>query len=279
VLGNPNHCPTIDECSQLIMKPETNAVINLLGVKLNDRPRFFLSLFARIQEVRAQTGRPHVLIVDEAHHVLPANWQPAASNMPERLDGVLLVSVSPSLVAAPILRAVDTVIVLGEKPQEMLDEFATANAVRGARAPAPELPPGTALLWNKNNASAPLVVKLEPGKTERRRHLRKYAEGELPVDRSFFFRGPENKLKLRAHNLVLFLDLADGVDDDTWTHHLRRNEYSQWMRDAIKDPELAEQIAAIEQQDNLDAERSRQEIRKLVEAKYTLPATKPAAAS
>jgi HAD superfamily hydrolase (TIGR01484 family) len=274
VLGNPDHCPTIEECSQLIMKPETNAVINLLGVKLNDRPRFFLSLFARIQEVRAQTGRPHVLIVDEAHHVLPANWQPAATSMPERLDGVLLVSVSPNLVAAPILRAVDTVIVLGEKPQEMLDEFAAANEVRVTRAPAPTLAPGTALLWNKNGASAPIVVKLEPSKIERRRHLRKYAEGELPAERSFFFRGPQNKLKLRAHNLVLFLDLADGVDDDTWTHHLRRNEYSQWLRDAIKDPALAEQIAAIEQRSNLDAQRSRQEIRKLVEAKYTLPGAK-----
>jgi hypothetical protein len=243
-------------------------------VKLNDRPRFFLSLFARIQEVRAQTGRPHVLIVDEAHHVLPANWQPAATSMPERLDGVLLVSVSPSLVAAPILRALDTVIVLGDKPQEMLDEFSAANEVQGARALAPKLAPGTALLWNKKGDSAAIIVKLEPGKTERRRHLRKYAEGELPAEDSFFFRGPENKLKLRARNLLLFLDLADGVDDDTWTYHLRRNEYSQWMRDAIKDPDVAEQIAAIEQRRDLDAQRSRQEIRKLVEAKYTLPGAK-----
>ena len=274
VVGNPKNAPTIDECVQLISTPQTNTVINLLGLKLNDRPRFFMSLFAQIQDLRSQTGRPHVLIVDEAHHVLPANWEPVETNMPERLDGVLLVSVTPSLVAAPILRAVDTIIVLGDKPQEMLDEFTQVNALPSIAAPVPKLEPGVALLWNKRTDAPPLSLKLEPSKTERRRHLRKYAEGELPPDRSYFFRGPQNKLKLRAHNLILFMDLADGVDDETWLFHLRRGEYSVWLREAIKDPEIAEQAAAIEKRENLSAADSRRELRKLIEEKYTLPAVK-----
>ncbi len=88
VLGNPEHAPTVDECVQLLSKPDQNAVINLLGVKLDDRPWFFLSLFARIRELRARTGRPHWLIVDEAHHAMPANWRPTDQNLPERLEGV-----------------------------------------------------------------------------------------------------------------------------------------------------------------------------------------------
>lgn len=272
VLGSPDRAPTIDECEQLVSKPQTNAAINLLGVKLEDRPHFYLSLFARIQDVRARTGRPHVLIIDEAHHVLPENWQPAATAIPERLDGVLLVSVSPRLVAAPIVRALDTVVVLGEKPQAMLQEFAAASGSTAPQSPLAKLEKGFALLWSKSSGEPPLLVHLEPGKTERRRHLRKYAEGELPTDRSFFFRGPENKLKLRAHNLILFLELADGVDDETWEFHLRRGEYSRWVREAIKDPELAQQIEEIERRDGLDAGRSRQEVRRLIEAKYTLPA-------
>ena len=88
VLGKPEHAPTVDECLQLLSKPDQNAVINLLGVKLDDRPWFFLSLFARIRELRARTGRPHWLIVDEAHHAMPANWRPTDQNLPERLEGV-----------------------------------------------------------------------------------------------------------------------------------------------------------------------------------------------
>ncbi len=91
-------------------------------------------------------------------------------------------------------------------------------------------------------ADASTLLRVEPSRTERRRHLRKYAEGELPEDRSFYFRGPEGKLNLRAHNLILFMDLADGVDDDTWQFHRRKGEISQWLRQGIKDEQLAAQV-------------------------------------
>jgi hypothetical protein len=272
VLGGPEHAPTIDECVQLLNKPDQNAVINLLGVKVNDRPWFFLSLFARIRELRARTGRPHWLIVDEAHQAMPENWRPTDQTLPEHLDGVLAVSVSPKLVAPSVLRALDNIVVLGDRPREMLREFTDANRIAPVEGAPEALEAGTALLWNKAAGGEPTVVRLEPSRTERRRHLRKYAEGELPEDRSFYFRGPEGKLNLRAHNLILFMDLADGVDDETWLFHLRRGEISQWLRRGIKDEPLATQAAAIERNQQLDAAASRRKLRELIEATYTLPA-------
>ena len=273
VLGGPDHAPTIDECVQLLKKPEQNAVINLLGVKLNDRPWFFLSLFTRIRELRARTGRPHWLIVDEAHHAMPANWRPTDQNLPERLEGVLAVSVSPNLLAPSMLRALDTIIVLGDRPREMLREFTDANRTAPVEGAPEALEGGTALLWSKAAGGEPTLLRVEPSRTERRRHLRKYAEGELSEERSFYFRGPEGKLNLRAHNLILFMDLADGVDDETWLFHLRRGEISHWLRRGIKDETLAGQAAAIERNPQLDATASRRKLRELIEATYTLPAT------
>jgi HAD superfamily hydrolase (TIGR01484 family) len=272
VLGNPEHAPTVDECLQLLGKPDQNVVINLLGVKLDDRPWFFLSLFSRIRDLRARTGRPHWLIVDEAHHAMPANWRPTDQNLPERLEGVVMVSVSPNLVAPSVLRALDTLIVLGDKPREMLREFADANRSTAPGDVPEALESGTALLWSKSAADASTLLRVEPSRTERRRHLRKYAEGELPEDRSFYFRGPEGKLNLRAHNLILFMDLADGVDDDTWEFHRRKGEISRWLRQGIKDEELAERVAAVERNQQLDAGASRRKMRELIEATYTLPA-------
>jgi len=271
VVGSAEHVPTLDECAQLVGKPDTNVIVNLMGVKLNDRPAFFFGLFARLMEIRSRTGRPHVLIVDEAHHMLPAKWKLAESDFPATLNGVLLVSVTPNLVSQRVLRSVDTLIVLGEKPNDALGEFAAANDLTAARTAESSLEAGHALIWHKKDSAAPLPIALEPSRTERRRHLRKYAAGELPPDRSFFFRGPQGKLKLRAHNLILFMDLADGVDDDTWLFHLRRGEVSAWVRDAIKDDALASKLAAIERTLANDAAASRQEIRKLIEAVYTLP--------
>lgn len=273
VLGNADHAPVIDECLQLLSKPEENAVINLLGLKLNDRPWFFMTLFARIRDLRARTGRPHWLIVDEAHHVMPANWQPTDQALPKRLEGVLMVSVTPSLVAKSVLRSLDTLIVLGEKPREMLREFTDANELAAVDPPLESLESGTALIWNKTAGAPPMFLQLQPSRTERRRHLRKYAEGELPEDRSFYFRGPQGKLKLRAPNLIMFMDLADGVDDETWLFHLRRGEISAWLRNAIKDESLAERVAAIERNESIGPATSRKKTRELIEAIYTLPAT------
>jgi hypothetical protein len=233
---------------------------------------FFLSLFARIREVRARTGRPHWLILDEAHHAIPANWRPTDQNLPERLEGVVMVSVRPNLIAPAVLRALETLIVLGDKPREMLREFIDANRATAVADVPDALEAGTAVLWNKTGNGAPTVVHVEPSRTERRRHLRKYAEGELPEDRSFYFRGPAGKLNLRAQNLIQFMNLGDGVDDETWLFHLQRGEMSRWLREGIKDEPLAAQAAAIERNRQLDAGASRRKLRELIESNYTLPA-------
>lgn len=271
VLGSADHPPEIDDCVQLLGKPGENAVINLMGVKLNDRPSFFMSLFARLRELRARTGRPHLSIIDEAHHLMPSSWQPTDVALPDRLDGVLLVSVMPSLLSKSLLRAVDTVVILGDKPRQMLHEFTQANALPMVDPPVEQIDAGDALLWHRS-AAAPLLFKLEPSRIEHRRHVRKYAEGQLPEDRSFFFRGPHGKLKLRAPNLVTFMELGDGVDDETWLFHLQRHEMSRWLCEAIKDEELAHRVAKVENESAHDADASRRQIRKLIEAVYTLPA-------
>ena len=107
-----------------------------------------------------------------------------------------------------------------------------------------------------------------PTRAQHQRHLRKYAEGQLADDRSFTFRGPDGKLKLRAHNLLQFADLADGVDDDTWLYHLRGKEVARWFRHEIKDDELAAEAEAAE---SLGPDESRRRIRAAIEKRYTLP--------
>ena len=91
-------------------------------------------------------------------------------------------------------------------------------------------------------------------------------------DKSFYFRGPKFALNLRAHNLMIFLQMAAGVDDETWLHHLRAGDYSKWFRDAIKDDDLADQAREIEEEMSLDAAATRASIKKIVEQRYTAPA-------
>ena len=107
---------------------------------------------------------------------------------------------------------------------------------------------------------------------ERLRHVRQYADGELSPQQSFFFRGPESKLNLRAQNLRTFLQLAAGVDDETWMFHLRRGDFSSWFKTIIKDEELARQAAQIEGDQTATPEHSRERIREAVDSRYTASA-------
>ena len=66
------------------------------------------------------------------------------------------------------------------------------------------------------------------------------------MPKAFAVCGPEQKLHSRSQNLGVFLQLADGVDDETWLYHLRLGDYSRWVRDAIKDDALADEIAPVE---------------------------------
>ena len=75
---------------------------------------------------------------------------------------------------------------------------------------------------------------------------------------SFYFRGPEKRHNLKAHNLNIFAQIAEGIDDETWLFHLRRGDYSRWFRDAVKDPYLADQAERIEQRVNLQPEENAQ---------------------
>jgi hypothetical protein len=153
-------------------------------------------------------------------------------------------------------------------------QFCHVLSKRTPDLPEEPLASGQILYWLRGEG-APREVTLAPGRTERRRHSRKYAEGELPPDRSFYFRGPEGRLKLRAQNLLVFLQMAEGVDDETWLYHLRRGDYSVWFADRIKDDELAAEARQVEQTETLGAVDSRELIKAMIERRYTLPAASP----
>jgi len=272
-LGRADRVPTIDEALQLLEKSQNNVTVNLVGVPFNDRPPFFISLMARLAELRAKTGRPHLVIIDEAHHVLPASWQPARLALPGDFRGVIYVTVEPGSVSTAVLSAVDTVLALGQEPQNIFRDFSAASSRAAPTLGAmPALERGEMLVWQIDGEREPFKVRGIPSRAQRRRHLRKYAEGDLGPERSFYFRGRDAKLNLKAQNLMVFMQLADGVDDKTWEYHLRRGDYSRWFRECIKDETLADESEQIERLKKIPPLESRKLIKAAITRRFTLPA-------
>ena len=62
-----------------------------------------------------------------------------------------------------------------------------------------------------------------------------------------------------------------GLDDDTWLQHLRKGDYSRWIRESIKDQTLANKVQEVEEREDISPLESRYCVREAVEEQYTLP--------
>lgn len=271
VLGTAEGGPSLTEVLTALANPNNHVVVNLVGLPLQDRPSFFLSLLPKLQELRAKAGRPHWMLVDETHHLLPVDGNPTAVALAKGLAGMIYVTVHPEQIEPSILETVDMLFALGKSPDQTIRTYCATIQEPVPALTTTELEPGRAVMWDRASLESPLLLEIAPSTIERRRHRRKYAEGELPPERSFYFRGPTGQLNLRAQNLLLFMQLGEGVDEATWMHHLRANHYSAWIKDAIKDDVLAESFRDIEGQPDVPVKESRRLIRTAIEERYTLP--------
>ena len=268
VLGTGRKIPEIEEVLEVLGTPTQNAIVNLTSVPVEERPAFFAQLLPRLQELRSAAGRPHWIVLDEAHHLVPRERDASSPVVPLRLRNALLVTLEPSRVAAEVLQSIDTLLAIGEEAEDLIRDFAARVEHGPAIGGVPRLARGETVIWLRETGTL-RRFSVDPARDAHRRHRRKYAEGELIETEHFAFRGPDGKLNLRAENLRSFVKFGDGVDEETWLYHLRRGDYSRWFRYVIKDEELAAEAEALEQE-NLPVPDSRARIRQMVERRYAV---------
>ncbi|MEU8106089.1 HAD-IIB family hydrolase [Nonomuraea muscovyensis] len=270
VLGDPDRPPGVEEVLKLLESPEQSAVVNMIGMALRDRPAFFAELLPRLTALRTRLGHPHWVVVDEAHHLMPAELQEVPIKDVRALGSLLMITVHPEALSPAALRLVGTVLAVGARPGRTLAAF--ADALGRPAPPGDGLPEGGVVLW-RCDADRAQPVEVEPARTERTRHRRKYAAGTMSKDKSFYFTGPANRLRLRARNLHTFIELSEGVDEETWLYHLERGDYSRWIRESLGDDELADAVAGVErcERGERDARDSLRRVTALIEERYTLP--------
>ncbi|MBB6469892.1 hypothetical protein HNQ96_005786 [Aminobacter lissarensis] len=267
VVGDADAAPNLREILDLLAKPTNNVAVNMLGLKTDERPDYFAKLLPELASLRARKGRPHWLVIDEAHHLLPSARVGDSFALPKELPATILVTVHPDLVSKDVLQKVEVVMALGPEADQVFDCFSQAIGVDRPKGIAP-LSEQQILFWDRASGRSAKAIEVDRPRQARKRHKRKYAEGDLG-DSSFYFRGPEGAMRLKAQNLMMFLHIAEGIDDATWEHHLRAGDYSAWFSDKVKDKELATEARAIEQNKRLAPGQSRAAIADAVRSRYT----------
>jgi hydroxymethylpyrimidine pyrophosphatase-like HAD family hydrolase len=240
------------EVERLLRHRSTSVAIDLSALNREERIRAGARFLHAVQHLRASTGTPHWVVIDEAHHLFPPGGSLAEEMFDFEWNGVCLVTNEPERVAPEVIGVARHVVSTSVEAVTTTLPLLPRDSIPGG-----DLAPGDALDITLVDGAPPRVRRFRVARreTSHKRHVKKYATGKLPPERSFHFRGPTGALDLVAHNLETFTMLAKGVDDATWLHHLRNGDIARWLREQIKDADLADEVGALERRDDPDGTR------------------------
>jgi hypothetical protein len=266
-IGDNVHPPVLEEVMALLQNPLQSVIVCILAVPLDDRPRFFSSLLSELSQMRRELGHPHWIMADEAHHMLPAPANSSFYAIPDDFKNCLFITVSTEGMNEAILNKTTMLISMGEDAPKAMQDFSRFRSIELTQNVVTPLEIGQAWVWDVQAGNGPVLIKTGTPVHLQQRHKRKYATGDMDYN-SFYFRGPEGKLSLKAYNLMIFTQIASGLDDETWLFHLKRKDYSNWLRNSVHDDELADLVNVVEG-DVKHYHDSRQAVVKLINERYT----------
>jgi hydroxymethylpyrimidine pyrophosphatase-like HAD family hydrolase len=162
-LGSPSRPPTANEILKLLQGADKSAVVNLSGLPQADRLPFLTDLTPKLAELRARSGHPHWVVVDEV-----ADESEGLAPLSDG-ESVLHITERPTLVTRAVAQAATLFIALGQKAQTLLDEFCQVRGVDRPESRITTLRDDEALAWWPAQASAQpfrlniAVPQQEPG--------------------------------------------------------------------------------------------------------------------
>lgn len=265
VIGNENSLPHVEELISILEDPKQSLVICIISIPLDERPSFFTKFLMAYSKLVYETGHPHWLILDEAHHLLPSDQGPASYPLPADFQNFILISNTPERLSKQALIKVGLLIIVGDNMQYPILRF--CNTINIGIPVIPEKQEGEIIVWDRMNNQSPTPVKNNMPQKFLQRHKRKYAKGDMTYN-SFVFTGKDNALNLIAGNLIMFAHIGKGIDDNTWLFHLHRKDFTNWFKDKVHDEELSD--IARDMEEDTNPERSKKRILGYIEENYTI---------
>jgi hypothetical protein len=237
---------------EIVRDPVASAVLDLSMLPHAAKISVVERGLRRMRETRRSVGRPHWILVDEAHYSLHGEGIAAdALDLEDR--GFCFVTYRPSWLREQVTRAVDVFVLarttgraelafLGSTLPSVVSEGAGISEVLA------RLPRGEFLLVQRNREGPPsaLTFVAAPRQTVHVRHLTKYVDSCVPPGREFLFRGPDGRVRASADSLHSFRRVVVTAPDEVLAHHVERGDFSRWVRDVFADVELARQLRKIE---------------------------------
>ena len=249
VTGSGGTLPSAEDLGRVVRHHAGGVVVDLSAAPAGQRAGDLQATHRELEMVRAATGLPHWLIIDEAQVPLArdgrAFFEPAAA-------GYCLITHRPEELRPEVLLAVDVLIVLPgdhDAAGRLAELVAAAGTMPHAAAAAliGRAGRGQAVLVDRQHPGTGVVLTIGQRETAHMRHWHKYSGGHLDPERRFYFRRdrdtPAGATAGSAGELEYQLRVCD---DAVIVHHCLHGDFSRWVADVLGDPPLAAAIAAAE---------------------------------
>lgn len=245
-----HYLPEPTELVSTLLHPHSSIVLDMSGLTEQDKLDYLHRLRPTVEAHREHHGFPHWVIYDEAHLLsnnLAARWT--------RRAGYVLSSYATASLPPDEIDSTDVVLEL------INDDSSMVIAPKTLRR---------AMLRFGSGPAHPFTVG--DRRTTHVRHRHKYADISLPPERQFCFRPVDGQHIPPAASMDDFRAAIGHLDPQALLYHLERGDFSRWLGSTIADKDLAEQVAAWEDQllahRAADVERIRHRLVQAVEERY-----------
>jgi hydroxymethylpyrimidine pyrophosphatase-like HAD family hydrolase len=199
---------------------------------------------------RQRVGLPHWIVLDEAHYSLHRQGVRETAIGLEH-QGFCLVTYKPSWLRPSVLQGIDILVLARTTAPKELSFL--CHMLRGVGEEAqraidvlPDLPAGEFVLVQRDKPTGALTFAPSLRQTPHVRHLRKYADSQVPHDLRFLFRGPDGHIVAAADSLNAFQGAVASAPEAVLAHHAGRGDFSRWVVDVFGDRTLGQQIRKLE---------------------------------
>lgn len=258
LLGGPKvRLPPVVNVVTLDQYAKISLVLDLSSYDLKERTEYVLELLQAVKELRQRIGQPHWLLLDEAHSFCSQCGGEVTRLLQELMldGGVTLVSYRPSLVNQSLLTKLDHwVLTRTRLPEEikLIDSYLPESSEKATLLESlPTLPQGEAFLVNTRTGRIAVgneatMFRAGPRRTLHVRHLQKYLQSPLPVDKRFYFCDTAGRfIGKAAASLSEFNRMLPEVPIHSLEFHITRGDFERWLAAVLGDDELARRFHKI----------------------------------
>ncbi len=248
MLGGGNPLPDFKGLLTLL-RQGLNIILNFSHLDQHSKTAYILKLLPLVAKYRRKWGYPHSILIDECHYFLHDSLR--EDLLDQELGSHIMVSYQPSLLEPKVLRSMEVIVATRNTRREEIDAIMQAMNIRLADAwyetianldktEAALLPP------TSETKGQPRRFTVAPRLTRHVRHRQKYFDACSHQNQAFVYTIRGGALGEPVYCLHDLVQSSEQMDPEVIIGHLRRHDFSRWIKHVFDDNELAVAVRELE---------------------------------